>query len=253
MPATTHTPLGATTTNRKWFIDVNTAWPAGSAFIPIMGINNLVPNFDQASDQDDSDFDSSGFGSDTKTAAKWGAQFNVMRKVEASDPTSYDPGQEFLRLKSIGKFGVANSVQIRAYEMEPSGPRVEAYLGLSGCSWQDQGGNYDGLSVVQVSLKGKGALTPIAHPDTGAAVPVVSGVTPSTLAAAGGDVVLISGNRFTGATGVTIAGNAATHFTVYSDGLIAATAPAHAAGTGLAVVVTTAAGASSGGATVAYV
>lgn len=63
------------------------------------------------------------------------------------------------------------------------------------------------------------------------AVPVVTGVSPTSGSTAGGTVVAISGSGFTGATAVSFGGTPAASFAVFSDGSINATSPAHAAGT----------------------
>ena len=250
MVATTVTPLGPSTTNRKWRVDVDTNGGVGTpSWVPVAGITNIVPNFDNANFEDDSDFDSAGAGSETKTAFSWSLQFTVARKGTAADVTAYDAGQEYLRSKAEFKTGVANSVYIRAYEMEPGGPRVLAYTGRAGVTFQEQGGGNTALSTAQVTLNGQGAAAPIAHPDTGSAVPTigsvtVSGATPTTIPAAGGSTVRLTGNHFLGTTGITFAGTAAPNFLVDSDGLIQVTAPAHTAGSGN-LVVTNAAGASA--------
>lgn len=70
--------------------------------------------------------------------------------------------------------------------------------------------------------------------DTGAAV---KSVAPNTGGIAGGTAVTISGSNFTGATGATFGGNAATAFAVSNDTTITCTTPAHAAGA-VPVVVT---------------
>jgi hypothetical protein len=251
MPATTKTPLGASTTNRKWYLDVDTSTSGVATWLPVLGITNFAPNFDNANLEDDSDFDSGGFQSQTKTAAGWAAQATVARKVTAADATAYDAGQEYLRSKSIGKFGPANSVKVRIYEMEPNGPRVEAYFGVAAVSWQEQGGAEQALDTVQFTLTGQGQLAAIAHPDTGAAIPTIASlqfsgaVTATTIPAAGGTAVRITGNHFLGTTAITFIGTAAPNFIVVSDGTIQVTAPAHAAGSGT-LVVTNGAGASAG-------
>jgi hypothetical protein len=76
-------------------------------------------------------------------------------------------------------------------------------------------------------------------------VPTVTGVSPSSGAAAGGTTVTITGSGFTGATGVSFGGTllAAGGFTVNSDIQITATSPAHAPG-GVDVRVTTPGGTS---------
>jgi len=249
MVTTTVTPLGASTTNRKWRVDVDLNDGVGSpSWVPVAGITNLAPNFDNAHFEDDSDYDSSGFQSQTKTAAAWGATITIARKGQTSDATTYDPGQEHLRTKSIGKFGIANSVTVRIYEMEPNGPRIEAYTGKASVSFQEQGGAETALSTAQITLNGQGALAIISHPDTGSAVPTISGVTlpagQTTLHTAGGDVIVLAGNHFTGTTGVTFGGTAAGSFVVESDGRISAAAPAKTAGS-VSIIVTNAAGSSS--------
>lgn len=107
-------------------------------------------------------------------------------------------------------------------------------------------------------------ITPIAPPAipancgctalTIAAAPVqLNSVLPNTaLAAAGGRAVEIKGAFFTGTTGVTFGGTAATNFTVVNDNLIEAVYPAKAAGT-YPVVVTNATGPNSNTVNVTYV
>lgn len=68
--------------------------------------------------------------------------------------------------------------------------------------------------------------------------PTVSAVSPNTGSTAGGDSVTISGNYFTGATGVTFGGTAATAVTVVNATTITATTPAGTSGP-VSVVVTT--------------
>jgi len=157
----TRTALGATTGNRKWFVDVS---PDGTTWTALMGMTNFQPTWDDASLQDDSDFDGGGAKSQTKTAFGWSAQATVRRGVQSATPTTYDPGQEMCRTTAIGKTGLQNSMYIRAYEMEPSGPRVEAYSGRCAVSWAEQGGAMDDLSTVQITFTGQGALSQITHP-----------------------------------------------------------------------------------------
>jgi hypothetical protein len=116
MPATTKVPLGASTTVRKWYLDVNTGTIAAPVWVGVFGITEFKPGLEPQL-QDDSDFDSEGFQSQTKTAEAWSCELKIARKVTVASPTAYDPGQEFLRSKAIGKMGPANSVNIRYYEM----------------------------------------------------------------------------------------------------------------------------------------
>lgn len=249
MTATTKTPLGAATGLSKWFVDVDTTPSAGSAtWVPILGIQSFAPIPDAGNLVDDSDFDSGGFESQAKTSTAHSATMTVVRKVQPANATQYDPGQEFLRSASIGKLGSASVVHLRFYEMEPSGPRVEAYAGFYTVGWGGESGDMKALSTVQVTLTGRGQLLQIAHPDTAAAVvPVINSVAPTALGTAGGALVRINGTGFTGTTGathVTFGGTSATAYDVISDSLIEAVAPAHAAGT-VPVVVTNPTGAST--------
>ncbi len=156
------TELAASTTNRKWYVDVS---PDGATWTPLMGIteNNLAP--DDATWQDDSDVDGGGARSQTKSAFAWGGAVTVRRAPTAATPTAYDPGQELCRKAAIGKTGPANSLFVRWYEMEDGGPREEAYSGRAGVQWAAGGGGMDALSRATITFQGQGALSQITHPD----------------------------------------------------------------------------------------
>ena len=194
MPATTKVPLGASTLNRKWYLDVNTGTHAAPTWIGVFGVEDLKPDFTPIVQPDD-DYDSEGYKSSTVTAVAWGLTLKLARKVQASSATTYDPGQEVLRAASP-HMGAANRVEVRWYEMEPSGPRVEAYQGYAAVSWSDDGGAMDANSTVSVVLTGQGARTSITHPDGAFAAPVIYSITPSTVAAAGGTLVHVIGTNF---------------------------------------------------------
>ena len=163
MPATTKVPLGTSTTNRKYYLDVNTTPSGAATWVGVFGITDFKNAHDPTL-QDDSDFDSAGWKSQTKTAEAWGVEIKLRRAPTAADATAYDPGQEWLRTHAIGQMGIANSVYVRYYEMEPGGPRVEAYAGRASVQWSPDGGVMDALSTVSVTLTGQGALTTITHP-----------------------------------------------------------------------------------------
>ena len=69
-------------------------------------------------------------------------------------------------------------------------------------------------------------------------VPVVTGISPTSAALAGGTIVTITGTGFTGATKVDFGAVAATSFTVVSDTEITAVSPAQAVGTHDVLVTT---------------
>lgn len=245
--------LGAATTVRKWYLDVNTGTTAAPVWVGVFGIMDFKPSLAPVW-KDTSDFDSGGDKSSTATAREWGAEVELARKSQASVATAYDPGQEALRAKSEA-LGLGNSIEVRYYEMEPGGPRVEAYQGLAGVEWSPKGGSMEDPDTVSVKLKGQGARVAITHPDTVAAVPVIYTLAPATGPAAGGTLVTIKGSGFTGTvavTGVKFGGTNATSWTVLDDNTIVALSPAHAAGA-VSVVVTNATGPSTTGPTFLYV
>lgn len=247
MPVPTRTPLGTSTTQIMWYLDVDTASSVASpVWIPLMGMTDFKQKLDPTL-QDDSDFDSQGFMSKTKTAEAWGVDAKIVRKVTKADATVYDPGQEFMRAKAIGKLGAANSAHIRFYEMTPNGPRAEAYDGWAAVTWSPDGGKMSDLNGVSLTLDGQGQLVSITHPNTGSVISVVSLLTPAAGVAAGGGLCRIQGTNFTGVTGaagVKFGATNATNYDLISDGLIEATIPAHAAGV-VDVVVTNGAGPSA--------
>jgi hypothetical protein len=100
--------------------------------------------------------------------------------------------------------------------------------------------------TVDVTVTAPGGTSPAVTADhfTFAAAPTVTGINPQSGPTAGGTSVTISGSGFTGASAVSFDGTAATSFSVVSDTQIAATAPAHAAGT-VDVTVTTPGGSSA--------
>lgn len=79
------------------------------------------------------------------------------------------------------------------------------------------------------------------------AVPVLTSVDVATGSAAGGTTIHFIGTGFTGTTGVTVGGSAATSFTAVDDTHLTVVTEAHAAGAAT-IVVTNGTGPSSGGA-----
>ncbi len=82
--------------------------------------------------------------------------------------------------------------------------------------------------------------------------PTVTSVSPGSGPLGGGNSITIAGTGFTGATGVTVGGAAATNVLVVSDTAIAATAPAGMAGPA-SVIVTTPSGSNAANALYSYV
>ena len=200
MPATTPVPLGADTTARKWRFDVNAGTHDSPSWLQVAGMIDFKAPI-AADVKDDSDYDSGGYKSSTITALGWTVEVKLGRKSIDGAPTAYNPGQEILRLASV-RMGASNRVEVRWYEMEPGGPRVEAYQGYAAVEWTEDGGAMDALSTVTGKLTGQGERTAITHPDT-PAVPRVFSVTPAVAGTAGGSLHDIVGSGFLGLSAAT--------------------------------------------------
>jgi hypothetical protein len=226
--------LGATTLARKWAMDVDTNYGISpvALWVGVFGMTEFTPTGAPGL-QADSDYDSGGYTSSTATTQEWGVTATLRRGVIGVTPTQYDPGQEYLRLKSRN-MGPANSAHIRYYELNgATGPKVEAYEGICAVAYSNNGGGMDALSTAGLTLTGQGFLLPITHPDTGGAVaPVLGSVAPTQAAVAGGTLVLVTGAGFSTATAVTVGGTtvAAANWEPASDSQLSLIAPAHAAG-----------------------
>lgn len=184
-------PLGASTTNRKYFLDVIDPDTPGDEWIGVFGIQEFKPRHSEAVTQDDSDFDGEGYKSQALTAMTWGGDGKVLRKLDGTDSTAYDPGQEVIRKVSSR---IGGRLKARWYEMEPDGPRVEAMTGWVTPTWAADGGNMESLDSVAFTLTGRGKPTSFEHPETGAAAPVIASILPPD--AETGAQVVISGAYF---------------------------------------------------------
>lgn len=156
--------LGAPTLIRKWRIFVNLGSSAAPNWTLVKGITNCTPQ-EEPTTQDASDYDSGGWKSTATTAYGWGYELEVTRKTaSASDTYSYDPAQEALRLKGYQQ-SPGNQIEVMAFEWSgPTGPRVQAYQGLTSVSYSEGSGDYSALSTARLTLSGMGKRLDIAHP-----------------------------------------------------------------------------------------
>lgn len=230
---------------RKFQVQVDQAYQSNGGVTPswvtVYGIQDLKPAI-AATLQPDSDYETNGWESQTKTGLAWSLDLKLLRRYNSGDPTTYDPGQEVIRA-AHDQFGSVGVVNLRWYDRN-GGP--EAYLGLAEVSWAPDGGDNKTLETVSVTLTGKGIRTllspnPVSTgPDT--VVPTISSITPSSVSHLGGAEVVIIGAGFanvTGASHVTFGGTNATSYTVISDTEIVATVAAGSAGAANCVVTNT--------------
>lgn len=114
-------------------------------------------------------------------------------------------------------------------------PVLNGVIALTVNNQSTGGGVFTETALRASVLPGTQALTlnvanATVGPNTLAVPPVIDSLTPASGPETGGTAVTITGTGFTGATGVTFGGSAATAFTVVDDTTITATTPAHAPG-----------------------
>jgi hypothetical protein len=147
----------------KWTLEVNASGTGTPDWVKVRGISDMSTSVD-SNTEDDSDYDSDGWASTTKTQMSWSLDVTVMRKIGFTT-RNYDEGQEILRA-AADEFGVDGSVQVRWYD-RTGGP--EAYTGTGSVSYAPQGGKTTDLDSAKVTIDGQGARTKIANPNAGGA------------------------------------------------------------------------------------
>lgn len=170
---TTAAALGATSvtvaSQTPNFAYPTTTTIAALLWLKVKGIKNLVAAV-ATTLQDDSDYDSNGWGSQTATKLAWTLTITLARKTfltggnwsSGAPKAQYDPGQEALR-SVAGTLGDSNTIPVRWCEMDAS-VRAEAYQGNATVDWTEAGGAMDALDDVNVVMTGQGARTAITHP-----------------------------------------------------------------------------------------
>lgn len=156
--APSSTEVLTSTLARKMRVDVNTGTSESPSWTQVRAITTMQTAITPTM-QDDSDYDSDGWGSQAKTMLAWSLTMTVARKVGVSSG-DYDPGQERLR-QAHDKFGAEGVVEVRWYDRNGG---AEAYSGFAHVSWEPQGGATDALDTVNVTLTGQGARETIVNP-----------------------------------------------------------------------------------------
>jgi hypothetical protein len=269
MSAPVINPSGDQTAHRLLTTDVNLTSPLNTAapiWTTIQYVEDNDFNPDDAVMAESGVYGDGGWGNQDKLGATWHATLTVNHmSVPGNNPPIYDPTHNFLEALSVAQFGAANRGQFRFYDWDVNDatglvtPRGQAYMGFASVSWPGYGsGATTDKRQVAVSLQGKGPLYKISHPyPLAGAVPNItakqnSAGGPATgLLDAGGEIIRVFGDHFTGVTGVTIGGTAC-KYDIVNDSRIDVVTPAHASGTA-ALVVTNGTGASTTGGTVSYV
>jgi hypothetical protein len=143
---------------RKFRVDVNTGSAASPVWTQVRAITTMAAPVTPTM-QDDSDYDSDGWGSQAKTMLAWSLTATISRKIDAITG-DYDPGQERIRA-AHDQFSAGGLVQIRWYD-RTGGP--EAYSGYAHVGWESQGGDTTALDSVNITLTGQGKRLTITNP-----------------------------------------------------------------------------------------
>lgn len=231
---------------RRFAVDIDMASPAAAVWSALPGIEELKTTWDQRREGDES-YDDQGGARETVTGSSWKLEIKLIHRA-GSDGVTFNAVQEYLRGKAQAEDTLTAEIHVRWYDRSGVG---EAWDGRALVTWAPDGGNGGARDVVTMVISGQGKRIPITNPNS-SALPVVSKVTPTGGGVAGGNIVTITGRKFTGVTGVTFGGTAATQVTLQSDNQLVCLAPAKAASTA-DVIVTTAAGASANTAADNYV
>lgn len=144
---------------RKWRLDVDTSLTATPTWVQVRAMSSFSPSID-SNLEDDSDYDSDGWGSQAKTRMQWTLEATFIRKVGVTTG-NYDEGQERIR-QAADEFGADSVVHVRWYDRE-GGP--EAYEGYAIVSWEPEGGDTGSLDRATVNLTGQGARLTITNPN----------------------------------------------------------------------------------------
>lgn len=223
---------------RRWALDVDTTPTAAPTWLPLIGIEELKPDWTQRRDKDEA-YDDLGSMREAITGNSWSVEVKLIHRA-GLDGVTFDATQEYLRNKGLATDALNGEAHIRYYDRSGVG---EAWDGRCLVDWGSDGGSGAARDLVALKLTGQGPRVAITNPN-GSPLPVIFGLAPTTGLAAGGLLVEVRGRKLTGATVVTFGGTNATNYRVVSDNLIVATSPAKVAST-VDVVVTTPGGTSA--------
>lgn len=157
-PAPTTPETLVSTLARKFRLEVNAGPRAEPDFIQVRGLTKFLPKID-TNLEDDTDFDSEGWSSQTKTMLGWSVETTVKRG-RGVESGVYDPGQELLRV-AAESFGADGVVHVRWFDRDGG---EEAYEGDAEVSYAPTGDSPSALSHADINLTGKGARRVITNP-----------------------------------------------------------------------------------------
>jgi hypothetical protein len=145
---------------RRWRLEIN----MGDDVTPDWQLCPAITEFQWTAEpnhEDDTSYDTDGWGENAKTGQDWEVQATFNRKA-TPDSTAYSAVHEKIRTAFFA-YGEDSKVHLRF--MDRNG-LPEAYVGKALPNWEPQGGEARDLDQVQVTFTGTGPLTPITNPVT---------------------------------------------------------------------------------------
>lgn len=233
---------------RRYRLDIDTGTYPATNYAQLMGVED-AKLIEELRTEDDEMYEDGGAGRDAVTGYRWRIEAKLAFSTNPAG-TALDTVHAFLRAMFVAARDGSNvagaEFGVRWYDRAglDSGDASEGRVYVK--SWTPGGGK--GRDMVDIVLAGQGAIANITNPASDL-TPTVTGLSPATGPAAGGDLVQVMGSHFApggtaDVTAVEFGTSAAADFAVISDSLLVAVAPAGVAGT-VQVKVTTSAGVSA--------
>ncbi|GII63542.1 hypothetical protein Skr01_36270 [Sphaerisporangium krabiense] len=148
---------------KDWALEINTGTSGAPVWTPVKGLTTLKEAI-ASTMEDDSDFDSGGWGSDQVTQRKWSLECEGRRKRDASNLVTFvpDPGQQAI-LNAGNLVGIGSNVEIRYYRKDGA---PDAWQGFVTVDYGGGGGAVTALEPFNFKLGGQGARTQLdPYPD----------------------------------------------------------------------------------------
>ena len=141
---------------KDWQLDVNIGSSESPTWVQVKGMTSIKETI-TATKQDDSDFDSGGWGSTQTTQRLWSLVCTGKRKRDTSSEVTFipDPGQQFL-IDAGNLVGIGSSVEIRYYRKDGA---PDAWQGFVDVDYGGGGGAVVDLEPADFTLGGQGART----------------------------------------------------------------------------------------------
>lgn len=217
---------------RRYRVEVSTD---GTTWVRVNGINDLAPQV-TPNKQDDTDYENDGWASATITQQAWTLAMKYNAKASAG---VRDAGQALIE-GCVGQFDTAAQIYVRWYDKTGL---PEAKQGQGIVEVQRSKTAVADLNEMSATITGQGALSNISSPYSPTAAPLITSVSQSGTGV--GSQVTISGQNFTGTTGVKFGATTVTQYTVLSDSVIVAVVPTGGTGA-VSITVTNGTGTSAG-------